>query len=110
MHVKIFVAVAIAVSVSLGSVTHVIAQECLARVDEAREAIKAAEAAVAKAKDSGKAAAKAPLAKAKKELLHAEAECKTDGPRNLRKNAEAGRHAREVQGLAEEAKLLAEKL
>ena len=65
---------------------------------------------MAKAKDSGKAAAKTPLAKAKKQLLHAEAECKTDGAKDVRKNAEAGREAREAQGFAEEAKMLAEKL
>jgi hypothetical protein len=72
--------------------------------------VKEAEAAVAKAKDSGKNAAKAPLAKAKKQLLHAEAECKTDGAKDVRKNAEAGREAREAQGLAEEARMLADKL
>ena len=53
---------------------------------------------MAKAKDTGKAAAKTPLAKAKKQLLYAEAECKTDGAKDVRKNAEAGREAREAQG------------
>jgi hypothetical protein len=100
----------IAAGLVLSTAMPAIAQDCQARVAEALEAIKAAEAAVGKAKDSGKAAAKNPLAKAKKEILHAEAECKTDGPRDIRKNAEAARHAREVQGLAEEAKTLAERL
>jgi hypothetical protein len=84
--------------------------DCAARVTEAQAAIKDAEAAVAKAKESGKSAAKGPLAKAKKQLLHAEAECKTDGVKDIRKNAESGREAREAQGFAEEAKMLAEKL
>jgi len=65
---------------------------------------------VVKAKDSGKAAARTPLAKARKQSLHAEAECKTDGGKDARKNAEAGREAREAQEFAEEAKMLAEKL
>jgi hypothetical protein len=46
------------------------------------------------AKGSGKAAAKTRLAKGKNQLLH----------------AEAGREAREAQGFAEEAKILAEEL
>jgi hypothetical protein len=37
-----------------------------------------------------------------KQLLHAEAECQTDGAKDVRKNAKAGRKAREAQGLAEE--------
>jgi hypothetical protein len=57
---------------------------------------------------AGKNAAKNPLAKAKKQLLHAEAECKTE--RDVRKQAEAIREAREAQGYAEEAQLLAERL
>lgn len=69
-----------------------------------------AEAAAGKAKETGKVAARGPLAKAKKQVLHAEAECKTDGAKDVRKNAEAVREAREAQGLAEEAKMLAEKL
>ena len=85
------------------------AQDCGARLDEARGAVKQAEAAIAKGKDSGKKAASAPLAKAKKILLHAEAECKTAGT-DVRKLAEAAREAREAQGLAEEAATLAEKL
>jgi hypothetical protein len=64
--------------------------DCTARLDEARGAVRQAEAAVEKAKPSGKDAAKGPLAKAKKGLLHAEAEC--------------------AQGYAEEARMLAEKL
>jgi Na+-translocating ferredoxin:NAD+ oxidoreductase RnfG subunit len=82
--------------------------DCAKRVDEARESIKQAEAAVAKAKDSGKNAAKGPLGKAKKQLLHAEAECKTE--KDVRKQAEAVREAREAQGYAEEALMLAERL
>ncbi len=74
----------------------VIAQDCQAGLAEARDAIKAVETAVRKAKDSGKAAAQKPLAKAKKDFLHAEGDCKTDGARDIRKNAEAARHAREV--------------
>jgi hypothetical protein len=82
--------------------------DCAKRVDEARDSIKQAEAAVGKAKDSGKNAAKSPLAKAKKQLLHAEAECK--GEKDVKKQAEAVREAREAQGYAEEALMLAEKL
>jgi nitrogen regulatory protein P-II 1 len=82
--------------------------DCDKRVDEAREAIKQAEAAVGKAKESGKNAARVPLAKAKKGLLHAEAECKTE--KDVGKQAEAAREAREAQGWAEEALILAEGL
>lgn len=85
-----------------------VSADCTKRVDEARDAIKQAEATVGKAKDSGKNAAKTPLAKAKKQLLHAEAECKTE--KDVRKQAEAMREAREAQGYAEEAQLLAERL
>lgn len=85
------------------------AQDCSARLEDARGAVKQAEAAMGKAKDIGKKAASGPLAKAKKILLHAEAECKTAGS-DIRKLAESGREAREAQGLAEEAAALAEKL
>ena len=82
--------------------------DCAKRVDEARDSIKQAETAVAKAKDIGKSAARTPLAKAKKQLLHAEAECKTE--KDVKKQAEAVREAREAQGYAEEAQMLAERL
>jgi hypothetical protein len=82
--------------------------DCAKRVDDARDSIKQAEAAVGKATDSGKNAAKGSLAKAKKQLLHAEAECKTE--KDVKKQAEAVREAREAQGYAEEAQMLAEKL
>jgi hypothetical protein len=83
--------------------------DCAPRLEDARAAVKHAEAAVAKAKESGKAAARAPLAKGKKVVLHAEAECKAAGG-DVKKIVEAGREAREAQGWAEEARLLAEKL
>lgn len=82
--------------------------DCGVRVNDALESIKQAEAAVNKAKDSGKAAAQTPLAKAKKNLIHAEAKCKTE--KDVRKHAEAAREAREAQGYAEEAQTLAERL
>jgi hypothetical protein len=82
--------------------------DCVARLDEARVAVKKAEAAIDKAKETGKNAAKGPLGKAKKTILHAEAECKTS--KDVKKQAEAAREAREAQGFAEEAATLAEKL
>ena len=82
--------------------------DCAKTVDEARNSIKAAEGAIAKAKDSGKNAANVPLGKAKKGLLHAEAECKTE--RDVRNQAKAAREAREAQGHADEARMLAENL
>jgi hypothetical protein len=102
--------IALVIACALAGTAVAASADCSARVAEAQGAIKEAEAAVAKAKDSGKAAARGPLDKAKKQALHAEAECKTDGVKNVRKNAESGREAREAQGLAEEAKMLAEKL
>jgi hypothetical protein len=39
----------------------------------------------------------------KTQLLHAEAECKTDGVKEVRKNAEAGRETRKARGLQSSA-------
>jgi hypothetical protein len=85
------------------------AVDCGGRVEEARGAIKQAEAAIARAKEGGKTAASGPLAKAKKLVLHAESDCKTGGG-DVKKHAHAVREAREAQGFAEEAIVLAEKL
>ena len=82
--------------------------DCAKTLEEARASIKQAEAAVGKAKETGKKAAAGPLGKAKKGVLHAEAECKTE--KDVRKQAEATREAREAQGYAEEARMLAERL
>jgi hypothetical protein len=82
--------------------------DCAKTLDEARAALKQAEAAVSQAKESGKKAAAGPLSKSKRGLLHAEAECK--GEKDVRKQAEATREAREAQGYAEEARMLAERL
>ena len=97
----------VAMAVMLG-VAAVAWADCNKTLDEARVAVKQAEEAIEKAKETGKKAAGAPLGKAKKGLLHAEAECKTE--RDVRKQAEATREAREAQGWAEEARILAEKL
>ena len=100
---------ATAMAVMIGALAATVAAaDCAKTVEEARAAIKQAEAAVSQAKDSGKKAAAGPLGKAKKGLLHADAECK--GEKDVRKHAEATREAREAQGYAEEARMLAEKL
>jgi hypothetical protein len=84
------------------------AADCVKTVAEARAAIKQAEDAIGKAKETGKKAAATPLGNAKKGVLHAEAECRTE--KSVQKQAEATREAREAQGYAEEARMLAEKL
>jgi hypothetical protein len=97
-----------AMAAVIGALTATAASaDCAKTVDEARAALKQAEAAVSQAKESGKKAAAGPLGKAKKGLLHAEAECKE---KDIRKQAEGTREAREAQGYAEEARMLAEKL
>jgi len=99
---------ATAVAAVIGALTATVASaDCAKALDEARAALKQAEATVGQAKDSGKKAAAGPLGKAKKGLLHAEAECKE---KDVRKQAEGTREAREAQGYAEEARMLAEKL
>jgi hypothetical protein len=82
--------------------------ECPARIDEARNAVQKAEAALDKAKAAAKAAARGPLGKAKDMLAHAEAEHKGAG-QDAKKHAEAVREARTAQGYAEEARLIAER-
>ncbi len=68
--------------------------DCAKRVDEARESIKQAEAAIRRAKPSGKEAARTPLARARKEFLYAEAECKSET--HVREQADAVRAALEA--------------
>lgn len=99
----------VAVILALGALAATDASaDCAKTLTEARAAIKDAESAVGRAKDAGRKAAGGPLSKAKKGVLHAEAECKTD--KDIRKQAEATREAREAQGHAEEARMLAEQL
>src|SRR5262245_63925640 len=69
------------------------ASECPARIEETRNAMQKAKAALDKAKAAAKAAARVPLGKAKEMLAHAEAEHKGAG-QDVKKHAEAVREAR----------------
>ena len=70
--------------------------------------MKQAEAAVAKAKDSGKKAAAGPAREG--EEGHSACRGRVQDGQGCPKLAESAREAREAQGLAEEAAALAEKL